>query len=221
MASWQAEPKACSDEWTCFRQVSPEWPPLYHNAGTPAPDQESGRWHRNGDGYAQYLALSPLGAWAECVRYYSLRSHKAARNMKRNLWLVFARETAIADLSTFDKYDACGLDPRIAVGDHAYSQALADELRASGFRGVLSPSAALSGVINLTLFGERYERVLLTDVAAWPNPDPNAWLPVQAVVEEGPVPKQLCTEAVFKTKNHEGYRAWLAANGQPVPASAP
>jgi hypothetical protein len=131
------------------------------------------------------------------------------------------RETHIADLSSFDKYDACGLDPRIAVGEHSDSQALADDLLAGGFRGVLSPSAALSGVINLTVFGERYERVLLTDVAAWPNPDPDAWLPVQAVVEEGPVPTSLCTEAVFKTKKHEGYRAWLAANGRPLPAAAP
>jgi RES domain-containing protein len=179
------------------------------------------RWHREAQGYAQYLALSPLGAWAECARYYSLRSPKAAQSMKRNLWLVFVRETRIADLSTFDKYDVCGLDPRIAVGDHAASQALADELRTAGFRGVLSPSAALSGVINLTVFGERYERVLLTDLAAWANPDPDAWLPVQAVVEEGPVPTSLCTETVFKTKKHQGYRAWLAANGRPLPATAP
>jgi len=125
--------------------VSPAWPPLYHNAGAPAPDQESGRWHREGDGYAQYLALSPLGAWAECARYYSLRSPKQAREMKRDLWLVFVRETRIADLSSFDRYDTCGLDPAIAVEPHTLgrSQALADDLRAAGFRGVLSPSAAL------------------------------------------------------------------------------
>jgi hypothetical protein len=212
VASWRARPKAVSGEWTCFRQVSPEWPPLYHNAGTPAPDQESGRWHREGEGYAQYLALSPLGAWAECARYYSLRSPVHARNMKRDLWLVFVRERRIADLSSFDRYDACGLDPAIAVGpDHGACQSLADDLRAAGFRGVLSPSAALPGVVNLTIFGERYERVLLTDVAAWDNPDVDAWLPVQAVVEEAPVPVQLCTETVFKTKQHEGYVTWSAA----------
>ena len=161
MASWRAEPKAVAGEWTCFRQVSPAWPPLYHNAGTPAPDQESGRWHRKGEGYAQYLALSPLGAWAECVRYYSVRSPEQAREMQRDLWLVFVRERRVADLSTFDRYDACGLDPGLAVDpDHGASRELADELRASGFRGVLSPSAALPGVVNLTVFGERYERVL-------------------------------------------------------------
>ena len=221
VASWRAEPDALRGEWVCFRQTSPEWPALYHNAGAPSPDQESGRWHRKGESYAQYLALAPLGAWAECARYYSLRSARQAREMKRNLWLVFVRETRIADLSTFDRYDACGLDPVVAVGGHAASQALADDLRAAGFRGVLSPSAALPGVVNLTVFGERYERVLLTDVAAWPNPDVDAWLPVQTVVESGPVPVSLCTEAVFLTKKHESYRQWLVANGRPLPAKAP
>jgi RES domain len=221
VASWQAKPRAISGEWTCFRQVSPEWPPLYHNAGVPAPDQESGRWHREGEGHAQYMSLSPLGAWAECARYYSLRSQRQAREMKRNLWLVFVRETLIADLSTFDDYDACGLDRKIAVGRHTVSQRLAGDLRADGFRGVLSPSAALPGVVNLTVFGERYEKVLLTDLAAWRNPDVDAWLAVQTVVEEGPVPAQLCTETVFKTKKHESYRDWMTAHGRPLAATAP
>lgn len=167
------------------------------------------------------MSLSPLGAWAECARYYSLRSPKHARKMKRNLSLVFVRETLIADLSTFDDYDACGLDPAIAVGEHKVSQQLADDLRAAGFRGVLSSSAALPGVVNLTVFGERYEKVLLTDLVAWRNPDVDAWLPVQIVVEEGPVPRQLCTETVFKTKKHEGYRDWMAAHGPSLATTPP
>lgn len=223
MPSWQVEPTAVSGEWTCFRQVSPEWPPLYHNAGVPSPDQESGRWHRKGEGYAQYLALSPLGAWAECARYYSLRSPKQAREMRRNLWLVFVRETRIADLSQFDRYDACGLDPAIAVEPHAAgrSQALGDELRQAGFRGVLSPSAALPGVVNLTVFGERYEKVLLADLSAWANPDADAWLPVQTVAVAAPVPEQLTTETVFQTKKHESYRAWMKAKGRSLAPDAP
>jgi RES domain-containing protein len=223
VASWRAKPRAVSREWTCFRQVSPEWPPLYHNAGVPTADQESGRWHREGEGYAQYLALAPLGAWAECARYYSLRSPEQAREMRRDMWLVFVRETRIADLSTFDRYDAGGLDPAIAVEPHTVgrSQALADELRDAGFRGVLSPSAALPGVINLTLFGERYEKVLLTDAAAWRNPDVDAWLPCQRVAVQAPVPEELCTETVFKTKKHETYRAWMVANGRPLGPTPP
>jgi RES domain len=211
VASWRAKPKAASGEWTCFRQVSPEWPPLYHNAGVPVPDQESGRWHRRGRGYAQYLALSPLGAWAECARYFSLRSPSQAREMRRTLWLALVREERIADLSTFESYDACGLDPLLAVGGHTASQALADELREAGFRGVLSPSAALPGVVNLTLFGERYERVLRTDLRAWENPDPDSWLPCQLAAEDAPVPALLTSDTVFGGEEHEGYEAWVTA----------
>jgi RES domain len=220
--SWTSRPKTVRGQWTCFRQVSPDWPPLYHNAGEPAPSQESGRWHRKGDGYAQYLATAPLGAWAECARYFSLRSARQARAMRRNLWLVFVRETRIADLSSFEHYEACGLDPRVAVDpDHRASQDLADELRAARFRGVISPSAALPDVVNLTLFGERYEKVLVTDPAAWTNPDPDAWLPCQMTVERGPVPVALCTDTVFRTKKHEGYRRWLRGKGRRLPAGVP
>lgn len=214
VASWQAKPKAVSAEWTCFRQTSPDWPPLYHNAGTPEPDQESGRWHRKGQAVAQYLSLSPLGAFAECARYYSLRSAAQAAEMRRNLWLVYVAETRIADLSTFEKYKNSGLDPAIAVQtDHERCRQLADDLRAAGFRGVLSPSAALADTTNLTLFGERYERVLQSDPAKWRNPDVNSWLPVQQIVEEVPVPPQLCTETVFQGQKHLSYREWATAQG--------
>ena len=50
---------------------------------------------------------------------------------------------------------------------HEEAQALADELRAAGYRGLLSPSAALAGATNLTLFGPRYEKVLLGGLQAW------------------------------------------------------
>lgn len=209
MASWRAEPARLSGEWSCYRQVDPQWAPLYHAAGEPVPSQTGGRWHRLGEGYAQYLALEPLGAWAELVRYEGIRGNVRAEQYRRRLWLVFVREHDIADLSTFARYDACGLDPRIAVGSHADSQPLADELRAAGFRGVLSPSAALVGATNLTLFGERFEKVLLGGLATWPNPMPGVRLPCSLVVEGNP-PDQLITETVFEDMEHDGCREWLA-----------
>jgi RES domain-containing protein len=221
VASWLIRPDAAAGEWTCFRQTSPDWPALYHNAGVPSPDQESGRWHRKGQGYAQYLSLSPLGAWAEYARYASVRSVALAAEVRRNMWCVFVRETEIADLSTFDRYSDCGLDPVIAVGEHAASQLLADDLRADGFRGVLSPSAALPRVVNLTIFGERYEKELRTSLEDWRNPDVDSFLPVQIVAREAPLPAELCTETVFRTKRHEGYRAWLSARGLPLPIDPP
>jgi RES domain len=208
VASWRAEPRRLRGEWSCYRQVSPDWPPLYHAAGEPAPSQSSGRWHRLGEGYAQYLSLEPLGAWAELIRYEAIRDAARAQSYRRRLWLCFLREYELADLSTFDRYQDSGLDPGIAISDHAASQALADELRAAGYRGVLSPSAALAGATNLTLFGERYERVMLGGLDRWHNPQPGLFVPCSLVAEGGP-PAQLVDETTFEGMPHWGYREWL------------
>lgn len=208
MASWRTEPERVAGAWHCYRQVAPDWPPLYHAAGEPVPSQRSARWHRQGEGYAQYLALEPMGAWAELVRFEGIRGGTRAAQYRRRLWLVLVRERDVADLSTFDRYDACGLDPALAVGPHEPAQALADELRAAGYRGLLSPSAALSGATNLTLFGSRYEKVLLGGLETWENPNPGVRLPCSLVAEGNP-PEQLVTETVFLDVEHDGYAAWL------------
>ena len=200
--------------------MSPDWPPLYHAEGEPLPTQESGRWHRQGAGYAQYKTLEPLGAWAELVRYEGIRTHDRAGTYRRRLWLLYVTEHDIADLSTFDCYEECGLDPRTAVGKYTDSQELADELRAAGFRGVLSPSAALVGATNLTLFGPRFEKVMLGRPELWPNPRPELWVPC-ALVAEGAPPVQLIEQTVFEDMRHPGYREWLQAKGLPEPPGVP
>lgn len=212
MASWRAEPERISGSWHCYRQVSLDWAPLYRAAGERVPSQRSGRWHPEGEGYAQYMALEPLGAWAELVRYEGIRGNTRAQAYRRRLWLLFVREADIADLSTFERYDACGLDPRLAVGDHADSQPLADDLREAGFAGVLSPSAALVGATNLTLLGPRFEKVMLGGLGRWANPEPGLWVPCSLVVEGHP-PEQLTTETTFADMPHDGYRQWRQADG--------
>ncbi len=196
MASWRAEPPRIDGEWSAYRQVDPQWPPLYHQAGEPVPTQTSARWHRLGEAYAQYLSLEPSGAWAELVRYENIRTAERAAQYTRALWLVFVREHDIADLSTAERFRGCGLDPRVATGPHEHSQRLADDLRAAGYRGVLSPSAALRGATNLTLFGMRFEKVLLGRLETWTNPDTDVWLPC-TLVAEGHPPARLVEETVF------------------------
>lgn len=208
MHSWEAEPARRTARWSAFRQVSPDWAPLYHTAGEPQPSQQSGRWHRVGEGYAQYMSLDSSGAWAELIRYESIRGQPRAEEYIRRLWIFSVQEQDVADLASFDAYVDCGLDPAIAVGDdHQASQALADELRAAGYRGVLSPSAALEGAVNLTLFGERYEKVLRTGVERWRNPKPGVLLPGTLIVEGNP-PADLITETVFVGEPHVGYEEW-------------
>jgi RES domain len=208
VASWRTEPPRVAGEWRAFRQVSPQWPPLYHAAGEPIPSQSSGRWHRVGEGYAQYLSLEPLGAWSELVRFEGIRGTHRAEQYRRRLWLALVRERDIADLSDFALWEACGLDPALAVGAHEPAQALAGELRAAGYRGLLSPSAALAGATNLTLFGPRFEKVLLGGLERWGNPAPDRWLPCSLVAEGSP-PAQLIVETTFRDMEHEGLVAWL------------
>ena len=213
MASWRTEPERRTGTWSAYRQVSSRWPPLYHAAGEPIPSQSSGRWHASGQGYAQYLALEPLGAWAELVRYEGIRDAERAQQYRRRLWLVLVREHDIADLSSFERLDACGLDPALAVGPHTPARALADELREAGYRGLLAPSAALPGATNLTLFGPRFEKVLLGGLAEWDNPAPDAFLPCSLVAEAGP-PVELLTATRFPDMDHEGYLRWFATRGK-------
>lgn len=221
MPSWRTEPARESAAWTCFRQVDTAWPPLFHAAGALTPCQESGRWHRLGERYAQYFSLSPHGAWSELIRYASIRSETRAREQERHLWLAYVDETEIADLSTFEKWRDCGLDPRVALAAHEPCQNIADELLAAGFRGVLAPSAALPGAVNLTIFGERYEKPLRAQWAQWANPDRGTWIPVSQVASRAAPPMELIQETCFRNQKHLGYRTWLADQGEASPPGAP
>lgn len=220
MPSWRAEPRRLTGAWLAYRQAAPDTAPLFHAAGEPYPIQRSGRWHVRGEGYAQYMALDAQGAWCELIRYEGIRANARATQYTRRLWLIYAAEHDIADLSSFVQWEACGLDPRIAVAEHGACQQLAGELRAADYRGVLSPSAALPGAVNLTLFGERYEKVLRTQPERWKNPLPGLRLPCNLIAEAGP-PSELITETCFPGMQHDGYREYLRAHRRAGPKGAP
>lgn len=187
---------------------------MWHGAGSTTLRQESGRWHREGESLVQYLALSSDGAWAERVRYESLRTESDRLADHRSLWQLCVSADQIADLSTFDKWEACGLDPAIAVGEHGHSQALASELRRARYRGVLSPSAALdvAGAVNLTLFGSRIEQ----HVRGQPLPDepvggPNApWLPAILLTDRGAPTPFAMERTCYRLGEHRTLAEWRA-----------
>lgn len=208
MASWRSEPARLTASWQAYRQVAPKWPPLVHAAGAVRPEQESGRWHRLGEGFAQYFALSPQGAWAELVRYHCIRDAELAREQRRNLWLATIHQRDIADLSTFPHWDDVGLNPAVAVGAHASAQDLAEELRDAGYRGLLAPSAALPEAVNLTLFGPRYE--LLHRSAD--GLDPDTWVACERAAMEAWPPLELLTRSCFRGQPHLGLERHLATS---------
>jgi hypothetical protein len=65
-------------------------------------------------------------------------------------------EGVVVDYSTFEKAERAGFSPEALVDDdYEACQKEARRLFSLGAGGVLSPSAALPGSVNLTLFGQR------------------------------------------------------------------
>ncbi len=211
MPSWTSSPRAVSGRWIAYRHVGQGVPPLWNGAGRTTLRQESGRWHREGESLAQYLALSSDGAWAERVRYEKIRTEERRLKSERSLWQVLVAADGIADLSTFDAWEACGLDPEMAVGDHEPCQALASELRRAGYHGVLSPSAALDhgGAVNLTLLGGRVEHRIegepLPDEPVEPN---GRWLPVVLLSDKATPTRFAMERTCYIADDHRTLAAW-------------
>ncbi|HZV75700.1 MAG TPA: RES family NAD+ phosphorylase [Conexibacter sp.] len=226
MVSWTSEPARLAGSWIGYRHTALGVPPLWYGAGATTLRQESGRWHREGTSLVQYLALSSDGAWAERVRYESIRTEERRLAERRCLWQLLVEESEIADLSTFDAWEACGLDPASAVGDHAACRTLADELRAAGCRGVLAPSAALdvAGAVNLTLFGERIEhRISGGPLPERPVVAGGLWLPAILLTDSGAPTTFAMEHACYRSHPpaHRGLAEWQAERGRRRPGRRP
>jgi RES domain-containing protein len=104
----------------------------------------------------QYLALDAEAPFAEILRHEDLRTGDAASHYSSTIWQMQIEEAMIVDYSSFALAERAGFDPAALVDDDfERCQAEASRLNDEGVRGILSPSAALPGSINLTLFGPR------------------------------------------------------------------
>lgn len=119
-------------------------------------NSQTGRWHARGDGPTQYMSTSTDGAWAELIRREELRTEDEVAMVSVSMWAIAIDHQMIADYSTFERAEAAGLDPAALVDDdYGRCQREGARLRALNYSGVLAPSAALPGALNLTLFGAR------------------------------------------------------------------
>ncbi len=211
MASWRHDPAGLSGEWVAFRQAGAGYPPLWHPGSRYQPTpQPSARWHREEEAYAQYFSLETDGAWAELVRYEPIRTESERVEQRVRLWQFWITENAIADFESFDKIDSTGLDPEMFVrDDHEPCQALADELRDAGYRGLLAPSAALPGATNLTLFGARRELYRSDGWTPATNLRPDFYVVVNLAADAGAPPAHILAGTRYFGDPHLGYEAWL------------
>ncbi|MGC1851148.1 MAG: RES family NAD+ phosphorylase [Solirubrobacterales bacterium] len=136
----------------------------YSNYDTPfwvRPNSEPGRWHRVGDGPTQYLSASVEGAWAELIRAEGLRTESEVALVRMPIWVAEVQVHWIADYGSFQKAEEAGFAPDALIDDDfARCQEEGRRLRRAGFQGILAPSAALPGSLNLTLFGPRIASTL-------------------------------------------------------------
>lgn len=213
MAIWTRPPDRVGGVWRAFRHTSRAFPVLWYGGGAITVRQESGRWHREGEDVAQYLSLSADGAWAERCRYAGLRDDVRRLEERRSLWELQVVEHDIADLGTFDRYGACGLVPELAVGGHARAWPLADALRAAGYRGVLSPSAAfdVEGAVNLTLFGERIEHQVHGALPApGANPRPGLFVVAAELTDAAAPTRYAMHHTCHQDDHHHTFATWRA-----------
>lgn len=120
------------------------------------PNRRSGRWNIAGDEPTQYMTLDAEAPFGEMLRHEGLQTEEAASHYFSTVWQLRIDSEAIVDYSSFALAEAAGFDPEALVSDdHERCQSEAQWLMAKGARGVISPSAALPGSLNLTLFGPR------------------------------------------------------------------
>jgi RES domain-containing protein len=163
-----------------------------------APNTYPARWSTPQDGPTQYLCLDPGGCWADVARHQEISTDAELAELRRPLWVAWISDQPIADYSTFERAEASGFSPEALVDeDWSACQREGAKLRAQGFRGVASPSAALAGAINLTLFGPRLP-------SAWGTRSRLASFIPCAISSVGAPPADFASQVRYRGEDHHG-----------------
>lgn len=176
-----------------------------------AANRRSGRWNIAQAGTVQYLCLDSEAPFAEQLRHEDLRTEEAAATYTTTLWELRVSEGFVVDYSTFEKAANAGFPPEALVDDdHERCQKEARRLANLGAGGVLSPSAALPGSTNITLFGPRVEIQWAAQVGV------SSAVPAQRLAKGGS-PPGLADRVRYFGDAHgglEGYRTELVERGR-------
>lgn len=204
---WSTAPDRQSQTWTVYRAVGDGWPACWSHPDELA-RQDPARWNATGS-IAQYWAIDPETAWCEVLKAEGLRGKPQLAGRYWQMWRATVQETEIADLSTWEKIDGCGLDPLAYMDDdYVFSWALRKHLELEGYRGLLIPSAAHNGsVVNLVLFGPRRG---ITSALPGPNPKPGFFVEVRREGGVSEPPEDCLALTRYRGEGHYGLEQWLA-----------
>lgn len=168
-------------------------------------NSQPGRWHVRGDGPAQYLSFSTDGAWAELIRSEELTTEGEVAMVSVQMWAIGVNDAMVVDYSTFERAAEAGVNPAALVSeDYEECQREGARLRRRGYSGVLAPSAALPGEINLTLFGPRV-------ASTWNRPPLLASSLPATVITKGAPPPGLLARVRQLGAHHAGLEAYRSS----------
>lgn len=195
----EATPQRIELHDVAFRYSDYDTPFWARSSSSPA------RWHVPADGPTQYLSMSVEGAWAELIRAEALRSEDEVAMVRMPMWAAQIDQALLADYSTFDQAEAAGFSPEALVDeDWGRCQREGARLRRTGYAGVVAPSAALAGAMNVTLFGPRY-------AATWGSRPALSHAVPTYVIARGAPPEGLVGRTRHRGDVHAGLAEWQRA----------
>ena len=116
------------------------------------PSRGGGRYHRAGEEGLWYASTTSMAAWAQIFRGKP-DDDLSPFTVKRRVGRCMIRSLIVLDLSDDQTRRVLRVtEEELRSDDYTKCQAIADQARAGGFEGILSPSAALSGAIDVVVF---------------------------------------------------------------------
>lgn len=179
---------------------------------------EPGRYHESGSERTQYLALHPLGPWAEMARNQACQTLDDALQIRMAIWALRLVLDDDPELVDFDAASAGALPHPISAeelvsDDRRQCQALGDAYRRdpNAAKVIRVPSAALPGTDNIVIFGERkmvrYETEPLRALH----------VPAALAAVDGRPPQGLWPVIRGFDQPHAALNAWAAGDDYEVP----
>lgn len=116
----------------------------------------TGRWNRRGIYGCLYTALTAEGALAEYRKYSTLAHGTRGLDVRDLVSVRVNRIGPVLDVTDVEMRAEAGVDLRTLTSDDPDDletcRAIADWARSDGYQGLLVPSAALPGAINLVIY---------------------------------------------------------------------